>query len=41
MTLAHAGTTLEEARRFLKQVQAQGFRDATIRKMQVVVDTSH
>jgi hypothetical protein len=37
----YAGTTLEEARRFLKQVQAKGFRDATIRKMQVVVDTSH
>jgi hypothetical protein len=37
----YAGATLAEARRFLKQVQAQGFRDATIRKMQVVVDTSH
>jgi hypothetical protein len=37
----YGGETLEEAQQFLKQVQAKGFHDATIRKMQVVVDTSH
>ena len=37
----YAGGTLAEARRFLKQVRAQDSRNATIRKMQVVVDTSH
>jgi hypothetical protein len=37
----YAGGTLAEARQFLKHVRAKGFRDAMIRKMQVVVDTSH
>jgi hypothetical protein len=37
----YGGETLEEAQQFLTQVQAKGFHDATIRKMQVVVDTSH
>ena len=37
----YGGETLEAAQQFLKQVQAKGFHDATIRKMQVVVDTSH
>jgi hypothetical protein len=37
----YGGETLEEAQQFLKQVQEKGFHDATIRKMQVVVDTSH
>jgi (2Fe-2S) ferredoxin len=37
----YTGVTLAEARRFLKQVEAKGFRDAIMRRMQVVVDISH
>jgi hypothetical protein len=37
----YGGETLEEAQQFLNQVKAKGFHDATIRKMQVVADTSH
>jgi hypothetical protein len=37
----YGGETFEEAQQLLKQVREKGFHDATIRKMQVVVDTSH
>jgi hypothetical protein len=37
----YGGETLEEAQQFLKQVKAKGFHAAKIRKVQLVVDTSH
>lgn len=37
----YGGETLEEAQQFLLQVKTKGFHDAHMRKMQLVVDTSH
>jgi hypothetical protein len=37
----YGGETLAEAQQFLQQLQARGFPDASIRRMQLVVDTSH
>jgi len=38
----YAGQTMDEAKKVLKKVKATGkFKDANIRKMQVVVDTAH
>ena len=37
----YAGETVQEARQVLQHMHAQGFHDANVRQMQVVVDTSH